>query len=742
MSKTASRAVLAALGLGLACAGAATVAPAQTPAGTSVGPRMSLPASVESKRPVVVNAKELIYDRERATVTARGSVMIFQGDRVVLADEVVYDQTANRVVATGNVAILEPGGNTIFASRADLTRDMKEGVLDQFRMLFPDESKMAANRAVRTDGTRLEMSRVVFSPCRLCAEDPTRPPFWQIKARKVVHDQTTNDITYTDAVMEIFGFPLFYSPWFRHPDPTVNRRSGILQPIFGHDSRLGYVARFPYFIVIDRDKDMTLTPTITTNSGGTYSGIHGQYRQRFTGGGINTEGSVTYVRRTDVNENKIDGYRLRGHLMGKGRYDLDSAWRFGFDAGLTSDKTYLKRYGYFTGDTLNSMAWAEGFWQRNYASVRMFHFRSLRINEDQDTLPYVLPLAHYQALGQPMGAWGRWQVDASVMAINRLEGGESRRVSFTGGWRVPYVHPWGWTLTTTASINTDLYWVVGNEQPQLGTFSGEQGRLYPQIKADWRYPFVRELGNVRHIVEPRFAVVASPPNLNNWRIPNEDSVDFELDDTNIFEDNRYPGRDRIDDGMRFVYGLNNVFHGNRGGKTEFFFGQSWRIFGERNFLPNSGLRDPLSDFVGRVRIAPSQYLDVLWRFRIDARELSTRRHEVTIRAGSAPISVYVGYLDFADRTGSGEFTNRRQVRFGASSQITENWAVRGGTVINLVEARSQLQSFTATAEYKNECCTIAGQFSRSYDIINDTRPTTRFVVTVDFKYLGAVRGGF
>jgi LPS-assembly protein len=740
MSKTARLAL--AVGLGLACIGAGPAARSQAPGGAATGPRLDLPASVESKRPVVINAKELVHDRERATVTARGNVMIFQGDRVVLADEVTYDQNANRVVATGNVAILEPGGNTIFAARAELTRDMKEGVLDQFRMLFPDDSKIAANSAVRSEGTRLEMSRVVFSPCRLCAEDPTRPPFWQIKARKVVHDQTTRDITYSDAVMEIFGVPVFYAPWFQHPDPTVNRRSGVLQPIFGHDSRLGFVARLPYFLVLDRDKDATLTPFVTTNTGGAYGGLHGQYRQRFVGGGVNTEGSLTYVRRTDINDNKLEGHRFRGHIFGKGQYDINRSWRTGFDAGVTSDRTYLKRYGYFAGDTLASTAWTEGFFQRDYASLRLFHFRTLRTEEEQGTLPVVLPLAGYQMIGQPIGGWGRWQFDASLLGVYRSEGGESRRLSLSGGWHLPYVHPWGWVATADLSLNSDLYWVTGNEQPGGDTFSGATGRIFPQVKLDLRYPFVRELGNVRHVIEPRFAMVVTPPRLNNRRIPNEDSVDFELDDTNLFGENRFPGRDRIDDGLRFVYGLGNVFHGNRGGRAEFFFGQSWRLFGESEFLANSGLREHLSDFVGRVRISPSPYLDVLWRFRMDARELSTRRHEVTLRVGSAPFSMTAGYLDFSDQTGSGEFPNRRQFRFGMASQITENWAVRAATVINLVEARSQLQSVSVTGEYRNECCTITGQFNRSFDIINDNRPTTRFIVLVDFKYLGAIRAAF
>jgi LPS-assembly protein len=725
----------------LALAGATAPAVAQIkPAEREQLPRMSLPSAAETRRPVVINANELVFDRERGTVTARGNVMIFQGDRVLLADEVIYDRNADRVIATGNVAIVEPGGNTLFASRAELTRDMKEGLLEQFRLLFAEDSRLAANGAVRSEGNRTEMSRVVFSPCRLCAEDPTRPPFWQLKARSVVHDQTTSDITYRDAVLEMFGVPVFYTPWFRHPDPTVRRRSGFLTPIFGSESGLGQTLRTPYFWAIDRDRDATITPMITTGTGGAYSALLGEYRHRFPNGAFTADGSITYVRRTDDLGQQIDGHEFRGHLFGRFRYDIDANWRVGFDAGIVSDRTYLRRYDIFTGDTLVSTAWAEGFFHRDYASVRLYHFQTLRLEEQQDRLPYVLPLAEYFAVGPP-GPYGRWHAYGALLGVAREDGPESRRASLTAGWRVPYTDRMGWVLTATASLNADLYWVVNNQLQGVGEFSGTQGRIYPQLLVDWRYPFVRELGNVRHVIEPRAAMVVTPPNLNTWKIPNEDSIDFEFDDTNLFAENRYPGRDRIDDGMRFVYGFSSNFYGNRGGKAEFFLGQSYRVFGEDNFLPNSGLDNNLSDVVGRVRLSPAHYLDFLWRFRFDVGGWESRRQEATIAVGSPPFRVGLSYLDFTDDTGSGEFAQRRQVRFAASSQITPNWALSGSAVVDLTAVEHTLQSWTILGEYKNDCCTITAGFSRRIDELIDPKPTNRFLFTIHFKYLGDVGTG-
>lgn len=719
-------------GAGVALALATAQAAAQTapPMRTSVGD----PAA--DRRPVVINANELVYDRERATVTARGNVVIFQGDRVVLADEVVFDQRANRVTATGNVALTEPGAPTIFASRAELTRDMKDGVLEQFRMLFPEDSKMAANGAIRVDGRRNEMSRVVFSPCRLCPEDPTRAPLWQIRARRVVHDQEKQDITYRSAALEFFGVPIVWMPYFSHPDPTVRRRTGFLTPTFGSEGKLGQTLRVPYFIVIDKDKDATITPMITTRQ---RVALFGEYRQRLPGGALITHGSITYVRRTDENDNQQPGDELRGHLFGRFRYDIDRNWRTGFDAGYVTDKTYLRRYNVFSGDTLASTAFAEGFFDRHYFRARAMHFRSLRQGEPQDKIPFVLPLAEFSAQGDPIQHWGRWHFDSSVMAVMRNEGAESRRMSLRGGWRLPYTDAAGWLLTVSANLNADVYWVTGNEANNLPGFSGTVGRFYPQVMVDWRYPFARELGNVRHVIEPRVALVASTPKLNTWRIPNEDSLDLELDDMNLFAENRYPGRDRVDDGMRIVYGLSNQLYGNRGGKAELFVGQSYRFFGEENFLENSGIRSSVSDIVGRVRISPGDYFSLTYRFRADAKFRNFRRQEVAVSGGIPALRGTVTYVDLVDQLGNAEFARRQQVNLAIASQITPRWSVAGSAGFDLVSPRPQPYVMSFQAQYQDECCTVRFTYIRSIDLFTDTERTQRFLLSINLKYLGEIR---
>src|SRR3546814_15358023 len=96
------------------------------------------------------------------------------------------------------------------------------------------------------------MRRAVYSPCDLCKENPDRPPLWQLKAERVVHDQKAQEVRYNNVFLEMWGVPVLYSPYFQHPDPTVKRRSGFLPPLFGTMGEVGEFLRVPYYIEIGR----------------------------------------------------------------------------------------------------------------------------------------------------------------------------------------------------------------------------------------------------------------------------------------------------------------------------------------------------------------------------------------------------------------------------------------------------------------------------------------------------------
>ncbi len=676
--------------------------------------------------PLVISADEVRHDREKKIITAKGNVEIVRGDRILLSDSVRFDQRKNVLTATDNVTLVEPTGEVLFADRIELSGDFRDGIIENLRIILSDGARFAANGARRSGGDIIEMSKGVYSACKLSPGDLDSPPLWQVKAMKLVHDKKNKTIEYTDAWLELGGIPVAYTPYLSHPDPTVKRRTGLLVPSVGGSSDLGLVVRLPYFINIKPNMDATLTPIYTDNEGPV---LAAEYRHVLVNGSLQMEGSVTEDSADDV----------RGHVRGKFRYDVDDTWRVGIDLDRASDDTYLRRYGFASTDTLTTRVFAQGFRKRNYMAVTGYLFQGLREADDFGTTPIVAPMFDYNHVGETDRLGGRSSLDVNLMTLTRTGGTDSRRLSLKAGWRVPYTGPLGDVYALSTSLTGDLYHVNDVfRSPVEGKFNGVTGRVVPQLVLDWRYPFVRDEGGaVYQVIEPVGMIVVSPYGGNPNKIPNEDSLDFEFDDTNLFSTNRFTGLDRIEGGPRFNYGLKWGVFGRKSGGTTIFFGQSYRPKTDDTFAEGSGLEDHFSDFVARVRVAPGENLHLLYRARYDKDDLAARRNEVQFAAGTAALNLSVNYAFFARQEDS-EFPSREEVSAGLNTQWTRFWRSSLSAVRDLTDDGG-MRSAALALTYEDCCFIFATNFRRSFFQDRDVKPTDSVTVRLTFKTLADVQ---
>src|SRR6266851_9885780 len=289
----------------------------------------------DKNAPVVFQADEVQYDDQLALTVAKGHVEISQGGEVLLADTVSYNQRTDTVTASGHVSLLMPTGEVVSADFMELRDSMNDAFAQNVRMLLADRSRLAANAARRVNGNRLEMRRGVYSPCDLCKSDPSAPPAWQLKAREISDDKELKLIEFRDAVIEVDGWPVFYTPYLSQPEPSVKRASGFLTPSIGNSNTVGFHVAIPYYLVLDSDKDLTLTPRFTTRAGEL---LAAQYRQRFGNGVLDAIGSVNYSN-VGSGSNTSTSNELRGHINASGVWHLDDTYRTGFAVQRVSDQT-------------------------------------------------------------------------------------------------------------------------------------------------------------------------------------------------------------------------------------------------------------------------------------------------------------------------------------------------------------------------------------------------------------------
>ena len=678
------------------------------------------PTKTEKSDDILFKADYLRHERKLGLVIASGSVELIKGKRLLKADNVSYDQKQDLLTASGNVVLMEPDGNVSFADYAELTGDFKNGIVENLRILMTDESRLAAVGGQRVGGEKIELRKAVYSPCQRC---PTNPqiPLWQIKAIEIVHNKSEKNIEYRDAFMEFLGIPVFYTPYFFHPDPTVKRRTGLLVPKYSSNNILGVRLETPYYINIAPDRDATLRPIFTTKEGLIFAG---EYRQRFIDGETNLKGSVT-------NGTKPSGAKgIRGHFFSDIKKDINQTWRAGATLKLTSDDTYLQRYGFQDSDTLKSHAFVEGFQNQNYASVQSYFWRGLRNTDDPATIPLIMPMIDANFI-TPVGDRNTlWKLDANILSLTRSEGVDSLRLSLKNSLELPYIAPIGDVYHFYASLQTDAYHTSNYQN--TSEFSG---RIFPRIGLDWRLPLSRQTKFGTQVVEPVIGFQLAPNAGNSKKISNEDSKDIEFDETNLFSRNRFTGLDRVDGGQRIYYGL-KLGSINPNISSDGFVGQSYSVGRNSDFAENSGLNDHFSDIVGRLSLRPSDEIKIQYRFRLDKDNFSARRSEFSTHAGPEILNFNLNYSFFDEGSGSGEFTDREEITYGLSSRLSKAWSINASTTRDLKLSNTLNQRFGIN--YHCDCFTMNLSFERTFTEDRDVKPSDTVFLKLIFKNLGSL----
>lgn len=690
--------------------------------------------------PALLQADEVNYDEDAGVVTARGNVEVSQGERIVLADRISYELDRDVIVAEGNVSLLQPTGDVAFAERVELTGDLEEGALRAFRLLMTDRTRLAAAAAVRTRDNRTEMRKAVFSPCELCREEPEAAPLWQLRAERVVHDEAEQTIFYRDTTFELFGVPVLYTPYFEHPDPTVDRQTGFLVPTFGSSDELGFTYQQPFYWVIDRSSDLTLSPIYTSQEGpvglATYRRHTGDGRFAITLSA--TEGDLI----EDSGQLKRD--QFRGHIDTRGRFDLTRTWRWGFDLERATDDTYPRVYDLKTdGDRfLEGELFAERFEGRNYLTAQAFTWQGLRRGDDNEQLPFVLPETRYSYVGEPGVAGGVLHAEASALNLIRREGRDSRRLSGTLGWDLPYIDELGGRLELKTAMHLDAYAFTdvdpASDQvapPPGQREDGTELRAFPQIALSYSYPVVRHSPLGSEVLEPRVQVVAGPNGGNPGEIPNEDSRGLEFDTDNLFALNRFPGRDRVSSGQRIDYGVSYTYTTpSGGGSASATLGQSYRIASDSALPEFVGEDDSFSDIVGSLKVSPIRYVDAVYRFRADTEPFDLNRTEVNLNAGPPALNLSLDYslLDRSDTRPN--FQQREEIAATLRTRFARYWSAFARHRRDLQDDEGLRTAFGIS--YHDECFLVNVTAERRQFRDRDLEPETRVLVSFALKHLG------
>lgn len=706
-------------------------------------------ASVSSEQ-IVFSADQLSYDDAADLVTASGAVEMNREGHELRADTVTWNRVSGEVRAIGDVRVTTPQGDVAYGDSVVLTDTLRDGVIENLLLVLEDGGRLAAQRATRINGTTI-LERAAYSPCAVidekgCPKDPT----WQINAVRVVHDPVRKRITYKGASLNLLGMPIVALPGLSHPDGSESGGSGLLVPDVRISRNNGGEIALPYYWRIADNRDLTITPHVYTE---VLPALEAQYRQLTSLGAFQVSGFVTYGSRVSLDSTGAaipDRNRsLRGYVDANGRFQLTPAWSITGSGRYVTDRTFLRRYDISQEDRLRSMLDIERVARNSYISVAGWAFQGLRPNDVGRPQPIALPALDARwRLTDPF--WdGKIELQANSLMILRTDGQDSQRAFIGARWDRRSITSLGQELVLTAYARGDLYHTANIDPADPAIYRGERGfksRGIAALAADLRWPFIGNFLGGTQRVTPRVQIVGSPPT-RNLSIPNEDARSVDLEDSNLFALNRFPGYDRWEDSSRITYGADWALDLPRIAiRTN--VGQSYRLNRRPSILPEgTGLSDRFSDYVGRTTVKFGRKLSLVHRFRLDKDSFAVRRNEIDAAVGGRKTYAEVGYLRLnRDIPATLEdLRDREEIRLGGRLQFARFWSLFGSTVIDLTDAREDVASSADGYEpvrhrlgvtYADDCLEIGVTWRRDYQTTGDFKGGNTFMFRVALKNLG------
>jgi LPS-assembly protein len=536
----------------------------------------------------------------------------------------------------------------------------------------------------------------------------------------------------------------------------------------------------PYYLVLGPDKDVTFAPRFYTRAGPL---LEAEYRERFSNGTLGAVGSLNHSNVGSLNSTSSQGEQWRGHVDEHSVFDLNETYRTGLDVQRVSDQTYLLRFG-FGNPLLNAMisrAYLEGFDPRASTDVNAYLFQPLLPGIGDSTQPIVLPVANRNWQSLPDALGGRWKLNANLLDIVREVGTQTRRLSLGSEWNRRFSDPLGGQYNFSASVRGDGYSIADlsavsnpelpsaffpvNGQPALAPTptSYVTGRAFPQVGLVWSYPLIHRGESTTQLIEPIVGGFAAPSSGNRRNIPNEDSLSFQLYDTDLFRRDRLAGYDILDTGQRVDYGTKLGFYEKEGGSYRLLIGQSYRAQPNPFLPPGSGAEKRLSDVVGRLVLSPNSYLDLIYRFRFGVAPLADRNQQVGVSVGPPSLRLAGNFVYLPAQlqnevvtiptTGQNVlYGKREQLSFTLSAKLTRYWSMQASETINLAnstvlvnnvpspQASSSSLFGSLSAIYQDECMAFIGAVTQSGIRSGDVTPGYSVLFSVVFKNLGEIGG--
>ncbi len=698
-------------------------------------------------KPVDFEADALAYSDDDDSVTASGNVVLRREGRSVRADKVTWSRKTGKIIATGNIRMLDADGNQLFTESLELNDEFETGAMQDMLLALREGGRLAARSGSRGTDGNVVLDHATYSACDVEDEQGcAKRPSWRVTASTVIYEPGTKTVRFRGARLELFGLRLLPLPGLALA--TDGRAiSGLLIPNFRLTPSNGMEISETWYQRLSSNRDVAVTGYVYTKAAPMLSA---QYRALTDKGAYQITG---YGTRSDVIP--VAGLpttaqrEFRGYVFANGRFQLSPEWSVTASVRRATDRTFLRRYDISRDDRLRSMVEVERIDPNSYLSIAGWATQTLRAGDSQGLVPVALPALDYRRRLPAPVLGGKAEFQFNTLGILRAAGQDTQRAFASAQWDMRRLTRMGQEVTLTALVRGDVYHSARNELTTTAIYRGNPGWQHRGIATaaiDVKWPLMGKAFGGTQVITPRVQIVASPT-IRNLAVPNEDSRAIDLQDSNLFALNRFPGYDRIEDGVRFTYGLDWQFEAPRW-RIKTTIGQSYRLTSKASLLPDgTGLSNRVSDIVGRTEIEYRNFVRFTHRFRLDKDSLAFRRNEIDATLGNQRTYVELGYSRLNRNIASTieDLKDSEELRAAGRIAIARYWSLFGSGVVNLRETDSVTRRVTRGFEplrtrlgvaYQDDCLEMGLTWRRDFVTTGDAKKGDIFEVRFALRNLG------
>jgi LPS-assembly protein len=239
------------------------------------------------------------------------------------------------------------------------------------------------------------------------------------------------------------------------------------------------------------------------------------------------------------------------------------------------------------------------------------------------------------------------------------------------------------------------------------------------------------VGSATHVIEPVVQVVWSEDSLS--ATPNEDSIQVEFEETNLFSTNRFPGFDQKERGFRANVGVNYMRYDPTGWNFGATVGRIFRRKDLGQFSSASGLAGKNSDWVSAFTLGFLDTFELTNRTLFDS-QFNLSKNETGLSFTYKKLQAEATYLRLEQDVVAGASDRRSEAALELVFTPNDNWTYLAEWRHDFVTGSAREGEFGL--KYANECVEIDLSLSLQYAASGNVGTTKKLGLSVSLVGIG------